>query len=191
MKIKAIFPLFFALMPLLTAMPQKKTLLECLGQEEEYIHQHKVKGPHYKLNQTLVNKWDAFPLVQISPKLLDQICSSKQVSLELIKVMLTKKKGTFRFKGQTTLGRGQFDDFWEEVPSLFMSYLSSLQGTLVRGVVCFETYLPEYGALQKNIKYLQSEMSLRSLFQEKSAQKQLKMIFQRLANWEALVKKCQ
>ena len=59
----------------LAALPT--TLLQCLGKEEQIIHQNKIEGPIYYLNQAFILELTALDQLPLKKEKLEEILDSK------------------------------------------------------------------------------------------------------------------
>ena len=72
-------------------------LLACLGQEEGRIHQGKITGPVYELNQLFVNELAMIKIPLVRSKYIKQICSAQDFSpaVTFLKLLLIKGMDIF------------------------------------------------------------------------------------------------
>ncbi len=168
-------------------------LLKCLGKEEWHIHQKKLSGPLYKLNQTFINAVAGTSDIDIKKIYLDKICNSTQNSTSVIFLSTALINGTTIYKikktddkKKTAIQASNIENFNNKLPLIFFDYLSQLQ-SLTTYPHCLKESIPEIKYYLERYKYLQSELSAVKLMRNK---KKIKAIFTKLNNFERYVKKC-
>lgn len=173
-------------------------LLKCLGQAELRIHQQKLAGAIYQLNQELVNEVASWDKIQLKKRYVNQICEVKDFSpsVELLKVLLLAGEEAFNFEKHDfeteSLKLYQIEvirDFLDRIPKIFFSYLADLQ-SMIDNPKCLLKNVPELDYFFERYRYLESDVSTKQLIQTPEAQQKLKSIFQKLRNFDKIVSSC-
>jgi hypothetical protein len=172
-------------------------ILKCLGAEELILHQKKLTGPLYLLNQQFISELSSWGKIRIKKDELYLICTSKDFSpsVNLLRHFLIYGKSFFKkykVNDETTvsvraLQKSLLDALLLKVPSLFLNYLSSLQA-LSTNPHCLDVYIPEIKYFIYQFKYLENEISSKELLSDKQ---KIKNIFAKIKNLGAILKKCE
>ena len=171
-------------------------ILKCLGTEELILHQKKLTGPLYHLNQEFINELSSWGKVNIKKDQLDLICTSKKFSpsVNLLRHFLLYGKSFFNDTptnmvsavAARALQKSLLDALLLKVPSLFFNYLSSLQA-LSTNPHCLNENIPELRYFIYQFKYLEDEVSSKDLLADKQ---KIKNIFSKINNLGSILKKC-
>lgn len=168
-----------------------REILKCLGEEEKRFHLKKETGPVYDLNQRLIGELVQIPNATIHPADYRTICSGKQFSesWKLLELSITKGKDLFVIpKGvdnvQRNMTLGMIDDYVEATREILLTFISQIQ-TLSPTPTCLKEEIPVLDSFFTEIKYLQEDVDMKSLFKGKD-----KRIFEKLKDYPEALEKC-
>lgn len=157
---KLLFIFLFSLFTSFYAQATAKPYLVCLGNEETYIHKHKIGGAFYKLNQDIISALiQLSDSTQIQPKLLKQVCAKKFVSLEILKLMISSKENIFyttKLKGnieQRTIDEHNLKELKEKVIFIFIDFLNKVQAGQ-SDPKCLTKKIPELKTFFEKSRYI-------------------------------------
>jgi hypothetical protein len=177
--------------PLKIKLP--KTIIQCLGQEENLIHQYQYNGPLYSLNQKLLNAFIYNSDLRLKESVLKRICLSEEFtpSVNLLKALLTERHSLFEFKQTDPIQKLQsqqmLDVFLQEVPTFFFQYLADVSA-LMPSSNCLKNHLPQVSRLLYEYQYVEAEAEYNPKLMGK---KRLEEIFRELVHLDVVVKRCQ
>ncbi len=188
---KCIVILAFIAFSLPTLASGERELLKCLGQEEKEFHLKKDTGPLYDLNQRLIAEMIQIPQADISGDALKQICSKSglSVSWKLLESSIQKGKGLFTIAAgtpgmQAQMTNGMIEDYIEATKEILLNFISAIQ-TLSPTPTCLKEEIPELDKFFTDIKYLQEDVDIKTIFQGRDLK-----IFEKLKGYKAAFKKC-
>lgn len=166
-------------------------ILKCLGEEERRFHQKKEQGPIYDLNQRLIAEMVQIPNVELNPSDLHTICSGKDFSESWKLLELSIKKGRELFvlskdqsgiQGSMTLG--MIDDYVEATREILLTFIAQIQSTSPTPT-CLKEEIPMLDNFFFEIKYLQEDVDMKTLFKGKDQR-----IFDQLKSYPKAFQKC-
>ena len=168
---------------------ESSSILRCLGIEEARLHEQKVTGPIFNLNQRLISELIQIPGVRINQVDLRKICSGKDhESLKLLEQILIQGKSLFintQAGLQKSITQGMIDDFIIGSKEIFLNFVSQVQ-MLSPTPNCLNNNIPKLPKLLDEIKYLEDEVDISQIF----ARKELD-IFNRLKNYPLYYRACE
>jgi hypothetical protein len=173
------------------AAKNERELLKCLGAEEKKFHLKKETGPLYDLNQRLISEMIQIPKAELSGEAFDDICrKSASPSWRLLELALTKGQNIFEVPREITgtqreVAQGMISDFIEITSEIFLNLLTQIQA-LAPTPKCLEEEIPEISSLMSDIKHLQEDVDIKSIFSGRD-----KKIFDKLKNYSEAYKNCQ
>lgn len=189
MKCTAIF--FLMLLSTHAIGKNDRQILRCLGQEEKRFHLKKETGPVYVLNQRLISELVQIPGVEIEPEDYSAICSGKKFSesWKLLELSITKGKELFvlpqNLTGiQKSMTEGMIDDYVEATREILLTFISQIQ-TIAPTPNCLKEEIPVLDSFFTEIKYLQEDVDMKTLFKGKD-----KRIFEKLKDYPEAFEKC-
>ena len=183
---------YVILLLVLTSLPvlaRDRQLLKCLGEEEKRFHQKKDTGPIFDLNQRLISEILQIPNVDIGAEDINAICDSKHESWNLLHASLTKTKKLFIISNAVTgmqkeVTLGMIDDYVDATKEIFLSLIAQIQ-TKSPTPTCLKEEIPELDAFFIDIKYLQEEIEIQTIFKGRDEK-----IFEKLKNYRSAFKAC-
>lgn len=162
---------FFILTSPLQAKPPKKFLV-CLGQEEAYLHKHKLGGAYSKLNQDMISA-----LVQLSnhiflrPKFEKLACAKKFPSVEILRQLLTERKSPFysnEKRGSVkalAVDKNSIKELSEKSVYIFIDFLTGIQ-TQMKSAHCLTKQIPELKDFFYKMQYTLEDVGMKQIFNE-------------------------
>lgn len=166
-------------------------ILKCLGEEEKRLHLKKETGPIYDLNQRLISELIQIPRVQLKKNDYYVICKGGQFSesLKLLELSLKKGKDLFvipaNVRGmQKAMREGMIEDYVEASKEILLSFISQIQ-TLSPTPTCLKEEIPQLDKLFTEVKYLQEDVDMKTLFEGKDEK-----IFDKLKGYREAFEKC-
>ena len=141
-------------------------LLICLAREEESIHQKKIKGPPYFLNQFFINEFSAYGHLKLKEPHSDAICGQglDQVSFKLMKTILTNDGSIFDLteNNPNTPSSSPSFTITEELRATalraFFGYLSYVEASSPKAS-CLESHIPHLKEMRHRYNHLQNHPS--------------------------------
>lgn len=173
---------------------QSSDLLKCLGAEELILHKKKLTGPLYYLNQHFINELSSWGHIRMKKEILNDVCTGDEFSpsVNLLRHFLleggsvfTTNAGRFNYS-ERALQQSLIDALIEKVPSVFFSYLSSLQA-LAEDPHCLNKKVPELNYFILKFKYLEEEIETKNVLSEKS---KVKSIFDKIKRLDSIIWEC-
>jgi len=170
-------------------------LLACLGKEELILHRSKTTGPAYYLNQLFINELATINGIKLVDQKVKLICKpgAFSPSVKLLRLLLLEGKSAFYISpnvdrgGVEALATSSLEGFLQTIPHVFFSYLAKLQA-LAPSANCLKEEIPEISYYINQFRYLEGEMSTKSLIADKA---KLNRIFRKLYRFESILKRCQ
>jgi hypothetical protein len=165
-------------------------ILKCLGKEETLLHQNKVQGPIYQLNQNLIGLFSTNSELNLDSNILQESCRANKSKLGTSVILLKNLAiGRDKIFIAETGAKGSLakNDVIQAIPGLLFDYFSGLQG-LAQDPHCLDTGIPKLLALKTKIKYLESESNARTLLFQETAN--IVAIFNQIENLDAIYAKC-
>lgn len=164
------------------------TLLKCLGKEELYLHQNKITGPVYLLNQLLINKISSIENIPLKKESLKKICHrdkvTNSVAVNLLYYLLIEGKNIFHVpKNSISMG---LNALISDTHYIFFKHLSRLQGETATHD-CLEKKIPEIKYFSDRFKTLLPNVPTKNLFKEKD---RLEKIFKSLRQLNTIMEQC-
>lgn len=188
---------FLALFFLISGLTQEvhakaNLLLQCLAKEEESLNK-KAPDALFRLNQEFVNELASANDITIKKEYIDEICTSKKhsPSVGLLRLLLMKENEIYDLSlsevepSMRPFKMGYINEFQKRVPHLFFSYLSGLQSEMATPH-CLEKAIFEIKGISEKIKYLEEEISMDQIINEK----QIGSIFKKLESVDQIKAKC-
>lgn len=179
------------LLSTISLFARDQQILECLGNEEKRFHLKKETGPVYDLNQRLIGELIQIPKVEINPNDYLAICAGEKFSESWKLLELSIKKGKDLFiipKSVTGIQRnvikGMIEDYVEATREILISFISQIQAQSPTPL-CLKEEIPELDQLFTEIKYLQEDVEIKTIFEGKDQR-----IFDRLKNYPLAFEKC-
>ena len=164
-------------------------ILRCLGIEEARLHEQKLTGPIFNLNQRLISELIQIPGVTIHQVDLRRICSGNDhESLKLLEQVLVQGKSLFintQTGMQKSITQGMIDDFIVSSKEIFLNFVSQVQ-MLSPTPNCLNNNIPKLAKLLEEIKYLEDEVDISQIFAKKEID-----IFNRLRDYPLYFKDCE
>ncbi|HXH30461.1 MAG TPA: hypothetical protein VNJ01_06595 [Bacteriovoracaceae bacterium] len=174
-----------------TLMAKDRPLLKCLGEEEKRFHAKKETGPLYDLNQQLISEMVQIPHVSIEHESFLQVCtgSGHSESLKLLELSLKRGKELFVLPETLTgaqggMTTGMIDDYVKSSKDILLSFISQIQ-SLSPTPDCLNNEIPELRGFFTEIKYLQEDVDIKTLFKNKDLK-----IFSQLKDYPLSFVKC-
>jgi hypothetical protein len=168
-----------------------RQILKCLGQEEKRFHLKKQMGPVYDLNQRLISEMVQIPGIEINPEDYLAICTGSKFSesWKLLERSIIKGKDLFvidnKIQGmQRAVTTGMIEDFVDATNEILLKFISEIQ-TLSPTPDCLKNEIPELDNFFTEIKYLQEDLDLQTIFKGKDMK-----IFEKLKNYPLAFEKC-
>ena len=190
MKCLVIFLIVFSPVFAIAAKDERE-LLKCLGAEEKKFHLKKETGPLYDLNQRLISEMIQIPKAELSGEFFEDICrKSDSPSWRLLELAITKGQNVFVIPAQITgtqreVAQGMISDFIEISSEIFLNLLTQIQA-MAPTPKCMEEEIPEISSLMSDIKHLQEDVDIKSIFSGRDQK-----IFEKLKNYSSAYKQCQ
>ncbi|MDH4467392.1 MAG: hypothetical protein QE271_04985 [Bacteriovoracaceae bacterium] len=129
----------------------------CLGNEERFYHLNKISGPHYQLNQILINEFADLTGVTFRPEILKKLCVApydKKISRNLWDALFRlNDHGILEVDPKSDTAKKLKKDFISKLPALFDQYILILGNTAPRAN-CMLDLIPELKEIQEERKYL-------------------------------------
>ena len=129
----------------------------CLGNEERFYHLQKISGPHYQLNQILINEFADLTGVTFRPEILNKLCIApydKKISRNLWDSLFRlNDHGIVEVDPRSDTAKKLKIDFISKLPALFDQYVLIL-GNTAPHAHCLLELIPELKEIQEERKYL-------------------------------------
>lgn len=173
------------------AQARERQLLQCLGAEEKRFHLAKATGPFYDLNQKIIAEMVQIPNAELSSSAYDRICNSKTYSESLKLLELTLKEGRSIFVLADVTGiqkdmtLGMIDDYLEATKEILLNFISQIQ-TISPTPHCLQEEIPELDKFFTEIKYLQEDVDIKTIFKNRELS-----IFDKIKLYPKAFKNCQ
>lgn len=168
-----------------------RAILKCLGEEEKRFHLKKEQGPVYELNQRLIAEMVQIPGIEINSDDYLAVCTGQKFSesWKLLELSIVKGKELFvlpkELQGmQRNVTMGMIDDYVEITKDILLEFIAKIQ-TLSPTPTCLKEEIPELDAFFTEIKYLQEDVDMHTIFKGKD-----KRIFDKLKNYPIAYEKC-
>jgi hypothetical protein len=168
-----------------------RAILKCLGEEEKRFHLKKETGPVYELNQRLIAEIIQIPGIEISQEDYLAICTGQKFSesWKLLEHSIIKGKALFVLPNslqgmQRQVTIGMIDDYVEITKEILLEFISKIQ-TLSPTPTCLKEKIPQLDSFFTEIKYLQEDVDMHTIFKGKD-----KKIFDQLKNYPLAFEKC-
>lgn len=170
---------------------EERQILKCLGEEEKRFHLKKETGPLYDLNQRLISEMLQVPKAEIAPEDFHEICSGNKYSesLSLLELSITKGKNLFIISKdipgmQRSVTEGMIDDYIEATREILLQFITQIQAS-APSPTCLKEEIPVLDTFFTEIKYLQEDVDLATLFKDRD-----KKIFDKLKNYPLAYERC-
>jgi hypothetical protein len=170
-------------------------LLHCLAREEEKLHREKNLSIIYKLNQNFINEFATSNDIAIKKNYVDEICNPKAAfppSVGLLRILLLKENDVFDLSltgvdaSMRPYKMAYIRELLKQVPHFFISYLAGVQIDMP-DAKCLGLAIPEIPAFNERIKYLEEEITIHEILEQKS---KIESIFNGLKNLAEIKKNC-
>jgi hypothetical protein len=183
---------YVILILLLTSLPlmaRDRQLLKCLGEEEKRFHLKKDTGPIFDLNQRLISEIIQIPNVDVGAEDLKSICNGKHEAWNLLHASIIKGKSLFIISSSVTgmqkeVTLGMVDDYIDATKEIFLGLIAQIQ-TKSPTPTCLKEEIPELDAFFTDIKYLQEDIEIQTIFKGRDQK-----IFEKLRNYRSAFKAC-
>lgn len=180
----------FALLMSTAAWSRGPDLLKCLGAEEKTLHLKKDMGPVYDLNQRLIAEIIQIPGVNISRETYNDICNAPGgPSWNLLRLSIIKGKSIFQLPSslsgsQKQITEGMIEDYIEATKEILLNFITQIQA-LAPDANCLKREIPQLETFFTEIKYLQDEVEVKTLFAKRD-----KMLLKELKNYPEALQRC-
>lgn len=188
---KCLVILLFTLYPFMSWSAGDFSILKCLGEEEKRFHLKKEAGPVYDLNQRLISEMIQIPNVQIRREDYLNICAGKQFSESWKLLEHSIKEGDDLFvipekiQGmQRQMTEGMIDDYVEATREILINFITQIQA-ISPTPTCLKEEIPQLDSFFTEIKYLQEDVDLKTIFKGKDQK-----IFEELKDYPLAFEKC-
>lgn len=192
MKFLIIFIILVFYISLAFASP--KEILKCLGKEEQFIHENKIGGAFYKLNQELISNFILLPQeISLNDQLYKSICNRKInfPSFKLLEKLILKENiftlnieaGDISKKALVEVSIGEMQ---ESAIDIFMNFLNNIQSQ-TSDAKCLTAQISDLTELFEKFRYIEEDVGKVAILQEL---KEKKNIFDQLENASNFLKKC-
>lgn len=189
---KCIVTLFLALITTASwGAARDRQILKCLGEEEKRFHLKKEVGPLYDLNQRLISEMIQIPHVEVRGEDYVKICTGPQFSesWKLLEHSIKEGDKLFVIPAKVTgmernMTEGMIDDYVEATREILLNFISQIQ-TVSPTPTCLKEEVPELDAFFTEIKYLQEDVDMKTIFKGKDTK-----IFEKLRNYPLAFEKC-
>ncbi len=185
--------LFIFLIQISTVWAKTNPLIRCLAKEEASFHAKKIQNAYSVLNQSFINEFASNNDISLKPQYIDELCSkNKGMSLYLLELLLTKETEIYDLQSVrenaqlSNYKSGFIQEFQKQVPHLLIAFIGNIKIEL-DDPYCINKVIPEIGFFEERMKYLEEEISIHEVFNDKN---KIKRIFTKLNNFEALKKSC-
>jgi hypothetical protein len=155
------------------AYASSQRLLKCLGQEELKFHKAKVDSPLSKLNREVISAFIQFrDSIKISSEKTKELCDSKHPALNIIKEIITAKKGVSLFTSdydqksfprEYAMDKMTLDQFESNTYKIFLNYLFSIQAR-VESEKCLLEKVPGLKSFFTKMQFTLEEEGMRKIF---------------------------
>ena len=169
----------------------ERQILKCLGAEEKRFHLKKETGPVYDLNQRLIAEMVQIPRVELNQEDYLSICAGEKFSesWKLLEHSLKRGKSIFVIpmdvQGmQRAITEGMIDDYFEGIREILLTFIAHIQAQ-APSASCLKEEIPQLDKFFTEIKYLQEDVDLQTIFKGKD-----KKIFDKLRNYPLAFEKC-
>lgn len=166
-------------------------ILKCLGEEEKRFHLKKEGGPVYDLNQRLIAEIVQIPRVALDQESYREICSGNKFSesWKLLELSIKKGKSIFVLPAnlsgmQKSITEEMIADYVEQTREILLNFITQIQAQAPTAT-CLKEEIPQLDAFFTEIKYLQEDVDMKTLFEGKD-----RKIFDRLKNYPLAFEKC-
>lgn len=168
-----------------------RQILKCLGEEEKRFHLKKETGPVYDLNQRLITEIVQIPKVEISNEDYLSICTGQQFSesWKLLELSIVKGKSLFVIPNevqgmQKSMTEGMIEDYVEATREILLAFIAQIQAASPTPN-CLKEEIPQLDNFFTEIKYLQGDVEMKTLFKGRDLK-----IFEKLKNYPQAFEKC-
>lgn len=151
-----------------TCFASQSELLKCLGQEEKYIHNQKIGGAFFELNQSMISFVVMFPSdTEIHAEKLKEVCEEKYSSFHLLRLLITDGHKIFKESGELKPGGDvrRPESLAKHSLSMFLQFLSRYQSGFSKAD-CLEQSIPELRSFFRKTRYLETDISKQKLLKE-------------------------
>lgn len=151
---------------------QPKKFLYCLGQEEAYIHKHKLGGAYSKINQDMISA-----LVQLSdhihlkPKFEKMACAKTFASVEILRQLLTEKKSPFFSNNRRgsvkalAVDKNSIKELSGKSIYIFIDFVTGIQGQM-KSAHCLKKQIPELSIFFNKMQHTLEDVGMKQIFKE-------------------------
>jgi hypothetical protein len=173
------------------AFASDRQILKCLGQEEKALHLKKDTGPVYDLNQRLISEMVQIPAIELNPESYLEICAGEKFSesWKLLELSIKRGKDLFVISPklsdlQREMTTGMIGDYVEATKEILLTFISQIQAKSPTPT-CLKEEIPELDSFFTEIKYLQEDVDLGTIFRGKDQK-----IIDKLKNYPLAFEKC-
>lgn len=191
MDLESINMKFIYTLLLLLSLPSwasSQGILRCLGLEEARLHEKKITGPLFNLNQRLISELVQIPGLRINQFDYRRICNSQgNESIRLLEQVLIQGKGLFintQHGMQGSITQGMIDEFVIGSKEIFLNFVSQIQ-MISPTFDCLNKNIPQLPLLLEEIKHLEDEVDIRAIFGKKDL-----IIFKKIKDYPIYFKSC-
>lgn len=175
----------------MAAPSRDRQILKCLGEEEKRFHLKKETGPVYDLNQRLIAEMIQIPSIEITPEDYLVICTGQKFSesWKLLEQSIIKGKKLFIIPNsvsgmQREIASSMIEDYVDATREILLTFISQIQAT-APSATCLKEEIPVLDQFFTEIKYLQEDVDMQTIFKGKDLK-----IFEKLKNYPLAFEKC-
>lgn len=182
------FLLLLALSPLGHSRDQE--LMKCLGAEEKRLHAQKDVSPIYDLNQRLIAEMLQIPHATIQRDAFTEICSkSNSESWKLLHLSIKQGNRLFVIPPEITgmqrqMTIGMIEDYGDATKEILLNVLAQIQA-LSPTPTCLKEEIPELENFLIEVKYLQEDVDINTIFKGKD-----QVLFEKLKDYRKSFAHC-
>ena len=143
------------------AQASQSELLKCLGKEEKYIHQQKIGGAFFELNQSMISFVVMFPSdTKIKSNKLKEVCEETYSSFHLLRLFLTDGLKIFSYSNNQQAGADSIskESIAKNSLMMFLQFLGRHQANFQKAD-CLERSIPELREFFRKTRYLETDIS--------------------------------
>lgn len=172
MNLLSILYLFLVISSYAHATPKK--LMVCLGKEEQFLHETKVLGPYFKLNQQLISLFIQSPdNLELKDENYSMVCGTdiKFPSIKLLELLILNGTELFSINlnqndiTNIAMTNIAIDEIKEKSADILINFLANLQAD-ASTVNCLESQIPELKMFFEQLLYIQEEYGKKNIIND-------------------------
>lgn len=172
--------------------PRQFRVSQCLGREEEMLHQKKSRGVAYVLNQQLLSSFLNLPDVTLSDDVYHRACEAQNdsPSIYILEEIFLKYEKAFAWVDVKKTGPVtaiKLEEIFSQLADLFNIYYLLIQNSSP-DITCLERKIPRLGKFLIELKYLSQELTFKTIGDRDG---QLNIILAGLKKAPTFFKECQ